>query len=163
MSLLAVGLAWSSLRPADGSSSGQTAALSTEPIDTPMDQPLPGGAAISTTPAEALKQLIISKTPRDPFASREAQATASAEPAEQVPDLLDTLRLTGVLTQNGVTFLLINDRVAQVGETIGRLKIESANQDGVWLTHWKGRDFLEVGKSFVLKTPARMQLPASTP
>lgn len=164
MSLLAVVLAWSSLRPTESSSSGQTAAISTEPVDTAADQPLPGGIPASATPAEVLKHLIVTKAPRDPFASRNVQsATPTAEPVEQLPDLLDTVRLTGVWTQNGATLLLINDRIAKIGETIGRLKIESASQDGIWLTHWRGRDFLEVGKSFVLKTPARMQVPASTP
>jgi len=163
MALLAVVLAWTSLRPTNSRSPGQTAAISTEPIDTAVGEPLPGGPATSATPAEVLKQLLIAKTPRDPFASRNTQTATSAEPVEQLPDLLDTVRLTGVWTQNGATLLLINDRIAQIGETIGRLKIESASQDGVWLTHWKGRDFLEVGKSFVLKTPARTQLPASTP
>lgn len=163
MALLAVALAWSSLRPTDSSSSGQNLALSTEPVNTATDQPLPGGPSTGATPAEVLKQLIISKTPRDPFASRNAPTATSVETVEQSPDLLDTVRLTGVWTQNGSTLLLINDRISQVGETIGRLKIESASQEGVWLTHWRGRDFLEVGKSFVLKTPARMQVPASTP
>ena len=163
MSLLAAALAWSSLRSTDSSSTGQTAAVSTEPVATETEQPLPGGTLTSASPSEILKQLVLPKPTRDPFASRNSQAATPAEATVELPDLVDTAHLTGIWTQNGATLLLINDHVAKVGETIGRLTIESASQDGVWLTHWKGRDFLAVGKSFVLRTPARMQASASTP
>lgn len=163
MALLAVVLAWSSLRSKDSSSAGQFAASQTEPTNSAMEQPLPGGTAPSVTPGEVLKQLAVPKSSRDPFASRHTQVTAQAEPVEQRPDLVDTARLTAVWTQNGATLLVVNDRIAKVGETFGRLTIESANRDGIWLTHWKGRDFLAVGQSFILKTPAPPTIPASTP
>lgn len=161
MSLLAVALAWSSLRSPDTSGEGQIAAESTEPTDSAIEQPLPGGALGTVSPIDALKKLPAPKPARDPFASRTQQAVA-AEVVEQ-PDLVDTARLTGVWTQNGATLLLVNDRVAQVGDTIGRLTIESANQDGIWLAHWKGRDWVPVGQTFSLKTPARLAAQASTP
>lgn len=161
MALLAVALMWSSLRTSDGSSMTTTAAGPAETTVDPntVEQPLPSGEISTDSNLDALKQLIIPKPSRDPFASRTVQPVATVETVEQ-PDLLDTVHLTGIWSQNGATLLLLNDRVTQVGDTIGRLTIESANQDGVWLTHWKGRDFLTVGKIFVLRTPARR---ASTP
>lgn len=105
---------------------------------------------------DALKALVIPKTvSRDPFAPRakEETATAAAEkPA--VPDLVDTMHLSALWTQSGATYTLINDRICQVGDKIGRLKIESATQEGVWISHWKGRDFVSLGGDFTLKTPA---------
>ena len=154
MVLLAIALAWSSLREPSNSATQSSAVAETS--EAVVDQPLPGGNKPGSSPKEALRQLSLPKTPRDPFANRNVQAATIVE----APDLVDSAHLTGIWSQNGSTLLIINERVCQVGDTIGRLTIESATQDGVWLTHWKGRDFLSVGKIFVLKTPARR---ASTP
>ncbi|MBK9991198.1 MAG: hypothetical protein IPP19_10810 [Verrucomicrobia bacterium] len=161
MALLAVALMWSSLRTSDGNSSISAAG---DPAETAVDpntseQPLPSGEMPTASSQDALKKLIIPKQSRDPFASRNVQPAATVETVEQ-PDLLDSVHLTGIWSQNGATLLLLNNRVTQVGDTIGRITIESADPDGVWLTHWKGRDFLTVGKIFVLRTPVRR---ASTP
>ena len=162
MSVLAIGLAWSSLRPAS-SGRHQTAASFSEPITTSIEQPLPDGAApASVSPDEALKQLVAPKTSRDPFATRAVQTAAVVDTVE-LPDSVDTAHLSAVWSQNGATLLLVNDRMSKVGDTFGRLTIESATQNGIWLTHWKGRDFLAVGKTFVLKTPANQPVQASTP
>lgn len=105
---------------------------------------------------DALKALVIPKTAlRDPFAprAREETVTASAEkPA--APDLVDTVHLSALWTQSGATYTLINDRICHAGDKIGRMKIESATQEGVWVSHWKGRDFISLGSDFTLKTPA---------
>jgi hypothetical protein len=157
MALLAVVLVWMSLRTSDGSSAKPAAAGLAEPVVDPTatEQPLPSGELATASNQDVLKQLIVQKSSRDPFASRNTQTAAAVETVEQLPDLVDSAHLTGIWTQNGATLLLLNDRVTQVGDTIGRLTIESASQDGIWLTHWKGRDFLSVGQIFVLKTPAR--------
>jgi hypothetical protein len=161
MSVLAIGLAWSSLRPTAGSSP-RAAAGYAESVDTATTQPLPGSATTSGSPDEILKQLVTPKTSRDPFAARVVQTAAVAETVE-LPDSVDSAHLSAVWTQNGATLLIVNDRMSKVGDIFGRLTIESATPNGIWLTHWKGRDFLAVGKSFILKTPANQPVQTSTP
>ena len=114
--------------------------------------------------AAALKELSGVTATRDPFASRaKAAAVAVAAAVEKIPepDVVDTVRLTALWTQDGVTFALINGRVCQVGDRIGRLKVETANQDGIWVAHWKGRDFISIGGAFTLVTPARQAVALS--
>lgn len=122
--------------PAEGETSGET------PV------------ALPTT--DALKALVIPKAvARDPFALRErAEAAGVADATVLAPDSVETVHLSALWTQRGETFTLINDRICQAGDVIGRLKIESATQEGVWLTHWKGRDFIALGRDFTLRTPA---------
>jgi len=161
MSVLAIGLAWSSLRPTN--SGRRPAAVSyADPVATAEEQPQPDGATANVSPDEALKQLVAPKTSRDPFAARTVQTAAVVETIEQ-PDSVDTAHLSAVWNQSGSTLLLVNDRMSKVGDTFGRLTIESATQNGIWLSHWKGRDFLAVGKNFVLRTPANQPVQASTP
>jgi hypothetical protein len=161
MSVLAIGLAWSSLRPTQ-SNRHRAATSSAEPVEPSIEQPQPDGASTSASPDDVLKQLVAPKTSRDPFAARAVQTAAVVETVA-LPDSLDTAHLSAVWKQNGATLLLVNDRMSKVGDTIGRLTIESATQNGIWLTHWKGRDFITVGKTFVLKTPANQPVQASTP
>lgn len=121
---------------------------------------LPGGEAATEEGAklpinDALKALGSPKgAVRDPFAQRanEPEATTIVEKLV-APDWVDSLHLSALWTQNGATYTLINDRICQPGDKIGRLKIESATQEGVWISHWKGRDFLALGHDFTLRTP----------
>ncbi|ATC65500.1 hypothetical protein CMV30_16965 [Nibricoccus aquaticus] len=123
---------------------------------------LPGGESSGTTAdagsvRDAIKEL--SGNPaatRDPFSSRAKAVAVSATPAEKVPapDVVETVRLTALWTQNGGTYALINERICRVGDKLGRITIETATQDGVWVTHWKGRDFIALGAAFTLTTPA---------
>jgi len=105
---------------------------------------------------DALKALVIPKSGlRDPFAPRVHEETISAAMEKiTAPDFVDTMHLSALWTQSGATFTLINDHICQVGDQIGRLKIESATQEGIWVSHWKGRDFISLGGDFVLTTPA---------
>jgi len=105
---------------------------------------------------DALKELMIPKiVSRDPFAQRHRGEIETVVAAKVIaPALVDTLHLSALWTQGGETYSLINDRICQVGDEIGRLKIESASQDGVWVTHGKGRNFISLGGDFILKTPA---------
>ncbi len=105
---------------------------------------------------DALAALPAPTTTRDPFASRKKITPVITPVAEQVvlPDIVETIHLTALWTQSGETWVLINGRTYRAGDLIGRLTLESATQDGVWLTHWKGRDFVEVGSRFTLVTPA---------
>lgn len=94
---------------------------------------------------------------RDPFAIK-----VKAEVAEKAPepDLVDSVHLSAIWTQDGHTLVVINDRICEGGDEIGHLKIESATQDGVWLSHWKGRNFVAIGGNFTLNTPANKFLRA---
>jgi hypothetical protein len=104
---------------------------------------------------DAIKELAVTATARDPFAPR-FRATNSPVVAEKapLPDRVETIKLTALWTQGGATYALINDRIRCVGDKVGGLTVETATQDGIWVTHWKGRDFLALGASFTLTTPA---------
>jgi hypothetical protein len=93
---------------------------------------------------------------RDPFSTRAKAAPAVVAQVEKAPppDLVETIRLTALWTQNGETYALINDRICRAGDKLGRLTLETATHEGVWVTHWKGRDFLAIGAAFTLTTPA---------
>jgi len=91
----------------------------------------------------------------NPFGSSAIQPAAAAVPGHAQPDNLDTLQLSAIWTENGSTWVLINGRIQRSGDRVGRIRIESAGQDGVWVEHWKGRDFIALGETFTLATPAR--------
>jgi hypothetical protein len=110
---------------------------------------------------DALQALSIPRNPRDPFAARPRPEVMAEKPAE--PDFEDRVRLSAIWTQNNATLVLINERIYQPGDEVGRVRIESATQEGVWITHWKGRDFLMLGVEFVLNTPASVTLAAVPP
>lgn len=116
------------------------------------------GSEVAASPApvsvsEALRTLPIAANPRDPFAPK--LKTAETQIAKIIlPDLVDKVHLSALWTQDGATLALINDQICQAGDEVGRIKIESTTQDGVWVTHWKGRDFIALGGDFTLNTPA---------
>ena len=116
------------------------------------DQPAAGGVAVLS--AEELLALTGPATRRDPFAPGAKSVAALAAIEKARPDLLDTVHLTAVWSQDGAIYAVINGSIVQPGDAIGRLKLESATTDGVWLVHWKGRDHLELGGDFTLHTPA---------
>ncbi len=122
----------------------------------------PDGAAPGTArpSIEAALQAVPLQSPaRDPFAVPAREAAGAA--AEAVPDAVETVTLAALWTQQGATLVLINGRIFQAGDAIGRLRIESASQDGVWVRHWKGRDFIALGRTFTLATPAGRASPAA--
>ena len=121
------------------------------------DREVANGEPARTGISTALKALSDTTATRDPFASRAKIAAAVVVPVEKIPepDIVDTVRLTALWTQDGATFALLNGRVCQIGDRIGRLRLETATQDGIWVTHWKGRDFISIGGAFTLVTPAR--------
>jgi len=141
-----------------GPAYGSGAPASTEAIAPAEASTVAEGETVRLPASDALKALVIPKTAvRDPFAQRAKDETAAVEKIV-APDLVETVHLSALWTQSGATFTLINDRICQAGDEIGRLKIESATQEGVWITHWKGRDFLALGGDFTLRTPAEKNL-----
>lgn len=99
---------------------------------------------------------------RDPFTPSVRIAAQRAIAQEVRPDIIETAHLSAIWSQNGSIFVLINGQIHQPGDEIGRLKIESASLDGVWVSHWKGRDHLNLGAQFTLNTPAVMANPPAT-
>lgn len=136
----------------------------------PAEEPLPAAEPETGEPRlsehDALKQLARVSVPRDPFASRplaETSSSASTDRKPEQPDIVETVLLSAVWTQNGATLALVNGQIRAVGDMIGRIKIESASPEGVWLSHWQGRNFIAPGESFTLKTPARLAGNPSSP
>ena len=155
MALTALVLVGHSLWPSgNGASSG--AAASPQAVAVAAQENEPAAETVRLSVRDALKALKIPATgPRDPFALRiRTEATVVAQEKAVAPDSVDTVHLSALWTQGGTTFSLINDRICSAGDEIGRLKIESATQEGVWVTHWKGRDFIALGGDFTLKTPS---------
>lgn len=126
----------------------------------PGDESDEGRAAGPATLREALQALPLPAQIPDPFGMqrRGDSPGGAAKPAE--PDLVETFRLSATWKQDDLVLLLLNGRVCRVGDTVGNVTIESASFGGVWLGHWKGRDFLRVGGDFTLVTPAA-QKPAA--
>jgi hypothetical protein len=105
--------------------------------------------------AEALSSLSLPDQVPDPFAPRRLRvAEVAAEIRENGPDLTETVHLSAIWEQDGAAYILLNGRICGPGDAVGRITIISIERDGVWLTHWKGRDFLRLGQDFTLVTPA---------
>jgi hypothetical protein len=110
----------------------------------------------------ALLALVLPENPPDPFAPRagELRPAVQAPPPEE-PDLVETIVLSAIWSQGGALLVIVNGRICQAGDVVGRLRIESADLEGVWVSHWRGRDFLPLGGSFTLVTPARQAVEVS--
>jgi hypothetical protein len=154
LALAALAFVAHSLIPANGGSGAGV-------VEDAGANPLAGGEpseAVAATGSvhDAIKELSTNSATRDPFSPRAKIAAHIAAPAEKTPqpDVVETIKLTALWTQDGATFALINDRVCKAGEKLGRITIDVATQDGVWVTHWRGRDFLALGAAFTLTTPA---------
>lgn len=155
LALGAVGAAWYSLAP-----------YFTSPQPPPPPPPEPAAVATENTvssedssalpePAKAIPQ---TKVSRDPFVVKKAsseQAAPTADTTPDEPDVLETFRVSALWTQHGSTLVYINGQVHQVGDNLGRVMIESATPQGVWLSNSQGREFVQVGKQLVLRTPGR--------
>jgi hypothetical protein len=154
LALVAVAFVAHSLIPANGGSGSAIVEQTGGEEMTDGDTGHPAGGVVDVR--RALDELSGGAPTRDPFSMRAKTAPAAVVQVEKAPppDLVETVRLTALWTQNGETFALINDRICRVGDKLGRLTLETATHDGVWVAHWKGRDFLAIGGSFTLTTPA---------
>jgi hypothetical protein len=95
---------------------------------------------------EAARVPAVAVAARDPFAVRPRVSSA--------PPVVDTAHLSALWTENGETLVLVNGRILHAGDAVGRMTIESATQEGVWVAHAHGRDFIALGGTFVLTSPA---------
>lgn len=130
---------------------------SEEPIaDIDQNSDAADGSPVSLSIEQTLRDLVLSGTSRDPFRPRaRPEAAPVVIPEKAGPDAVDTVRLTALWSQGGVTYLLVNDHIMKTGDQIGHVTLDTVTADGVWLTHWKGRSFLNIGDTFTLTTPAR--------
>ncbi|HEU5078638.1 MAG TPA: hypothetical protein VFT72_05465 [Opitutaceae bacterium] len=101
-----------------------------------------------------LKEISSLSTARNPFLARAKPALAAADKAQQ-PDETDSVNVGAVWIQAGIAYVLANGHIHRAGDQLGRLTIEAVTHDGIWLTHWKGRDFVNVGSAFTLITSAK--------
>ncbi len=123
----------------------------------PEADPLPADSVspAATAPTDdELTALTGTTVRRDPFAPSSKSPSVLAAIEKARPDLLDTVQLSALWSQDGSTYAVINGRIRGPGDEIGLLRIESTTTDGVWLVHWKGRDHLALGAEFTLRTPA---------
>lgn len=117
----------------------------------------PARAPAAPSPAQDGAQAPVAAEPRPPAGGAEAPGRdpfAARPRLSLAPPVVDTAHLSALWTQNGETLALVNDRILRPGDAVGRMKIESATQDGVWVAHAQGRDFIALGGTFVLTTPA---------
>jgi hypothetical protein len=114
---------------------------------------VPADPAPVAASAEALLRDLPATPPtRDPFAPRPG-ARRTVPPARG-PDLLESIHVSALWTEHDASLALINDEIRGPGEAVGRLRIASVSQDGVWVTHGTARDFIPLGGDFTLRTPA---------
>ena len=156
MALTALLLVGHSLLPGGKAAANAVVAPGLTASSASPENEIAAGETVRLSAGDALKALVIPAAHwRDPFALQvRTGGTAAAEGKPTRPDLVDTVHLSALWTQGGATFSLINDRICQAGDAIGRLKVESATQEGVWISHWQGRSFISLGGDFTLKTPA---------
>lgn len=98
---------------------------------------------------------------RDPFTPISVRAAIATPVEVAFPDIVETVHLSAIWSQAGTTFVLLNGRICQIGDEIGRLKVESATTDGVWLTHGQSRSQVMLGNDFTLRIPGTG--PSATP
>jgi len=100
-------------------------------------QPQAIGAALHSPPAP--------RTISDPFALRPGKVV--------IHTATESVRLSAIWTEGGATLVLINDSILRAGQTIGSMTIDSATQDGVWMSHAGKRDFISLGETHSFSFP----------
>lgn len=156
LALLAVALVAQSLLDRRPRRVRPVAPEATEAMDSDLDaESTAGSHGGAGSLAEALGSLSLPDQLPDPFAPRRQRvAEVAVEARETGPDQTDTVRLTAIWEQDGAAFVVLNGRICRVGDSLGRITVATIERDGVWLTHWKGRDFVRLGQDFTLITPA---------
>lgn len=108
------------------------------------------------SPAEALRALSIAAVARDPFSLPAAKEDPDAKPAdESAASTIERVRLSAVWLQGSAVYVLLNGKVCEPGDRVGRFAVESAEIGGAWITFPGGRSFLSVGQDLAVKTSAQ--------
>ncbi|HWA24604.1 MAG TPA: hypothetical protein VG734_02940 [Lacunisphaera sp.] len=158
LAVVAVACAARSLWPARPEGVAPTIPAAANPTETQAPDALPATAATAALSSDDLTNLTGTAVRRDPFAPASRTASVATATEKANPDFVETVHLSALWAQDGVTYAVMNGNIVRPGDEIGRLKIESASADGVWLVHWKGRDHLALGDEFTLHTPATAPL-----
>lgn len=137
-----------------------------EPAEVARDGEAAGPAPLRLAPAAALRALPIPAHPRDLFAPlpKPEAPVVAGKPADVVRvagESVERFLLTAIWTQNQITWVLLNGRICQVGDTVGRCRIETATQEGVWLRHAQGREQVLLGREFLLRSSSNAAPPAA--
>jgi hypothetical protein len=110
---------------------------------------------LPATLREALLAIVPAPEIPDPFEARSWQIIRlEVVPVERPPDIVETIRLGAIWSQGDVLLVLVNGRIQQTGDSLGRMTIDAASLDGIWISHRQGRDFLPLGATYTLTTPA---------
>ncbi len=121
------------------------------------------GRAAALSPRDVTLAFKIAPDLRNPFVRAAAPVEAAETVEEVAPPSGERVLLSGIWSQDERTFVLLNGRVAGVGDRIGGFDVVSAGPDGVWLDHARGRDFLPLGASLVVApsetAPPNVSLP----
>ncbi len=100
--------------------------------------------------AAALKAVRGQGTVRDPFAVPAAKADEEGEGMPE-PERTERLHLSATWIQGATVLVLLNGRVCEPGETLGRFSVVSATREGAWIAHDGQRSFLPVGQDLVVR------------
>lgn len=142
--------------------SGEDAATTDEPVDSGMLDAITSSNSIAAVLAVLRFPAVIP----DPFARGRATLVAGnpavPETAPAVPDETETITLTAVWQQGPVRLALVNNRIVQAGDRLGRLTIEEVGIDGILVLHGEGRDFVPFGGTLTLIVPADDQPEGAT-
>jgi len=145
---------WSLLAKSGPAVSSAPEQLAAEAVPTGDGETAADSARLS--PAEALRALSIAAAARDPFSLPVAKEDPDAKPADEtVASTIERIRLSAVWVQGAAVYLLLNGKVCEPGDRVGRFAIESAEIGGAWITFPGGRSFLSVGHDLAVKTSAQ--------
>ena len=139
--------------------SGAVATYAPEPIvaeDVSPGETEAGVDTVGLSPAEALRALVIPPGVRDPFSLPAAKEDPATTPADEpAASTIERIQLSAIWVQGEAVYLLLNGKVCEPGERVGRFAIESAEIEGAWITFPGGRSFLSVGRDLAVKTSAQ--------
>lgn len=143
-----------------------TAVASAEPATD--DANISGGETPEGAPssiADALRSIGLAENPADPFRVRAPTPVAEevVVKAAPLPDETETVQVSAIWTQGTSIIALVNNRPCQAGDRLGRMTVEAIELGGVWVSHWKGRNFVPFGAAFTLVSPAALAAKPITP
>ncbi|MDX2186322.1 MAG: hypothetical protein SFV32_05280 [Opitutaceae bacterium] len=109
-------------------------------------------SSTADAPSVAVAQAVALGNIREIFPVGRSSEEEPAAPTAEVTEKSETFVLSAVWSQGPIVIAVINGRECIAGDALGSVTIESVSTDGVWLQHWKGRRFLNLGQSLSLTT-----------
>ena len=127
-----------------------TPGLAAPELAVPVTAAVPVDEKASAALAEALRLPAAPADHRDPFGARPSTQNLMA------------LSLSAIWTERGATLVVLNDRILRAGDAIGRWQIESATNEGVWISHGQARHFLALGETISVNLADAPPAPAAS-